>query len=97
MICGLTLRSWSCDPLLLGLRDYFWGLFPLSAGLQPGTRQEIALESLGGLDNEMLQTSPTSGGGCRDLRLPSTGTLHKRKPPWAHMYSRSLFVPDFVR
>ncbi len=47
MICGLTLRSWSCDPLLLGLRDYSWGLFPLSAGLRPGTRQEILPESLG--------------------------------------------------
>ena len=45
MICGLTLRSWSCDPLLLGLRDYSCGLFSLAAGLRPGTRQEIVPKS----------------------------------------------------
>ena len=70
MICGLTLRSWSCDPLLLGLRDYSWGLFSLAAGLRPGTRQEILPESLGDWITKCYRLPQHLGEDVGISRLP---------------------------
>ena len=78
MIFGLTLQSWSCDPLLPGLRDYSWGLFSLAAGLRPGIRQEIVPESLGDWITKRYRLPPHLGEGVGIHDSPAQGLMRCR-------------------